>query len=150
MYKEPSEKKPYHFPGITVLVAKQGENDVIAVDKGSLVPDTIPTITKKFTLIRLIGNFVILTQADYDHGNTMNPLKSFDPPLEIRVGYNFDDAMKCRGGYRKLKLAYWDGSEWVIISDAAHEYQILPPSTGQVAEARIHSWAGDPPLGWGK
>jgi hypothetical protein len=149
MIKEPFAKVPYHFPGITVLVPRQSQNDIVAIDKGILNPDKIPVKTGNFSLIRLIGNIVFVNKSDSDLGK-MNPVKTFDPPVEFRVGYNFDDVLKSRGDFRKLKLAYWDGSQWVIISDSAHEYQILPPSTGQVAEARIWSWVGDPPLGWGK
>jgi hypothetical protein len=58
--------------------------------------------------------------------------------------------MESNCDFKQLQLAYWDGSHWVIISDPPHEYHILPPSTGQIAEARIWSWVGDPPLAWGK
>jgi hypothetical protein len=149
MLKEPFAKIPYHFPGITVLVPKQCENDIVAIEKGSLVPNNIPIRTKNFTLIRYIANIVLLTKTDYDMGK-MNPVKTFDPPIEIRVGYNFDDIMKSNCEIKNLKLAYWDGDQWVIISNPSHGYHILPPSTGKVAEARIWSWVGDPPLAWGK
>ena len=149
MRKEPLVKVPYHFPGITVLVPKQNKYDIVAIDKGYLFPNNIPIKTDYFTLIRHIANIVLLTKKDYDEGN-MNPVKTFDPPIEIRVGYNFSDAMESNCDFKQLQLAYWDGSHWVIISDPPHEYQILPPSTGQIAEARIWSWVGDPPLAWGK
>jgi hypothetical protein len=58
--------------------------------------------------------------------------------------------MESKCDIQQLKLAFWDGSQWVILSDASHEYYILPPSTGQIAEAKIWSWTGDPPLAWGK
>ena len=149
MIIEPSDKVPYHFPGITILVPKQKEFDIVAVDKGTLIPDKIPWKTDSFTLIRLIGNIVLIKKADYDQGK-VNIVKTFDPPVEIRVGYSSFDVIQSRGDPQKLKLAYWDGDRWVILNNKSHEYQILPPSTAQVAEAKIWSWAGDPPLAWGK
>ncbi len=135
----------FNFPGITVLVPKQ--SDIVAVEKDLFAPHKIQTVTKPFTLIRQIANIVFYKKTDVEK---TNPVTVFDPPVEIRVGYNIYDVIKTKGKYRKLKLAYWDGSEWVIISNAAHDYHILPPSTGQVAEAKIRHWAGDPAIAWGQ
>jgi hypothetical protein len=134
----------YDFPGITVLVPKQ--SDIVAVDKGSFTPNKIQKVTKPFTMIRQIANIVFYKKADVEK---TQPVTEFEPPIEIRVGYNIYDVIKSHGDHKKLKLAYWDGSQWVIISNAEHDYRILPPSTGQVAEAKIRSWAGDPPVAWG-
>ncbi len=135
----------YDFPGITVLVPKQSE--LVAVDKGSFAPNKIQPVTKSFTMIRQIANIVFYKKADV--GQT-EPVTEFEPPVEIRVGYTLYDVIKTKGNIKKLKLAYWDGSAWVIISNAAHDYHILPPSTAEVAEARIRHWAGDPPIAWGQ
>jgi hypothetical protein len=149
MDKEPFVKVPYHFHGITFLVPKQYENDIVAIDKGSFLPNNIQNKTDNFTLIRHIANIVLYNKIDYDQGK-MNPVKTFDPPIEIRAGYKSTDVKQSNGDINKLKLAYWDGRQWVIISDPSHEFHILPSSTGQIAEARIWSWVGDPPLAWGK
>ena len=149
MLKDPLVKAQYHFPGISVLVPKQHAGDVVAIDKGSLIPDKINMNTDRFTVIRMIGNIVLVNKADYENGK-VNPVTTFDPPVEIRIGYNSFDVMKSNGDHLNLKLAYWDGKGWVIISDGSHEFTILPPSTGQVAEAKLRSWLGDPPLAWGK
>ncbi|MGB8214718.1 MAG: hypothetical protein WCE68_14260 [Anaerolineales bacterium] len=148
MSDEPLVKVPYNFPGITILVPNQNENDIVAINKGSLIPEHFPLRTGNFTMIRLIGNFVLATRAEYEHGE-VNPVMDFDPPVEIRVAYNLGDVMESQGDYKKLKLAYWDGSDWVVLNETEHEYQILPPSTGQIAEAKIRTWVGDPPLAWG-
>lgn len=148
MFQEPLVKAPHHFPGITILIPKQRDNEIVAVVKGSLIPDKIPSKTENFTLIRHVANIVLLTRSDYDRG-LMNPVKSFDPPVEIRVGYHFQDVMKSNGDFRKLVLAYWDGSQWVALSEKDNEFTILPPETAQVAEAKIWSWVGDPPIAWG-
>lgn len=133
-------KVPYHFPGITVLVPKQLE--IEAIDLRPINPGDIPDEDKfGIKVIRCIVNIVLNNRQG-------EPVKTFDPPIELRVGYNFLDVMKSDCNIQKLNLAYWDGEKYVIISNREHEYQILPPSTGQVAEAKIWSWVGDPPLVW--
>ena len=149
MNKEACDKVPYHFHGLTVLVPKQRENELVVMDLGSFLPKNLQTRTENFTLIRIIANMAVFNKADFEN-RKMEPVKTFDPPIEIRVAYNFYDVMESNSDIRQLKLAFWDGSQWVILSDPAHEYQILPPSTAQVAEAKIWSWTGDPPLAWGR
>ena len=150
MNGEPIVKELYHFPGITVIVPKQTENDIVAINQGTLIPGNIPMGTDYFTPIRHITNFVLYNKTDYQKGGR-TPVKKFDPPIEIRVGYNFYDIMESNCDIKQLKLAYWDGSQWKIISDdPLCEYHILPPSTGQVAEAKIWFWEGDPLVVWGK
>jgi hypothetical protein len=100
-------------------------------------------------LIRYIANLACYTRTDYEN-DKREPVITFDPPIEIRVAYNFYDVMESNRDYRQLKLAFWDGSQWVSLSDRSHDYHILPPSTGQVAEAKIWTWAADPPLAWGR
>jgi len=141
--------KAYHFPGISVLVPSQ-EAEVVALDWGIRNPDDIPKKSGDFTLIRYIANIVLFYKDDLDNGIYENPVKKFDPPIEFRIQYNFLDVCKAGCDIHNLKLAYWDGRKWVIISDSSHEYLILPPSTSQVAEAKIWSWIGDPTLAWGK
>ena len=145
MQIEPVGKQAFHYPGITVLVPEQSE--IVAVFEGSDIPKDVPMKTEDFTVIRVIANITMYYRKDVARSD---PVKTFDLPIEIRVGYNLSDLMESNCDVKQLKLAYWDGSRWVIISDAKHEYQILPPSTGQVAEAKIWSWVGDPPVVWGK
>jgi hypothetical protein len=149
MEREPILKVPFHFPGMTVLVPKQANlQDLVAVNLGSLIPDTI--LKNGFPVIRFIANIALITKEDFEHG-IVNPVKDFDPPIEFRVGYNFLDVRKSEGSIEDLKLAFWNGSEWEIVNDnPIYEYQILPPSTGQVAEFKIWHWIGDPAIAWGK
>jgi hypothetical protein len=136
-------RKPYHFPGITAFVPDK--LNVIPVEEK--IPDRIVTDTEEFTMIRLVGNIAFYDPKDIDHAR---PIKTFDPPIELRIGYNIEDLLKNHCDLDSLKLAYWDGSNWIIISDPAYNYHILPPSTGQVAEVTISKWIGDPPIGWGR
>jgi hypothetical protein len=149
MNKEFNEKVAHHFHGITVLVPKERDNEIAVIDMGSYIPHTMRPKTDDFTVIRHIANIVLADKASYEKGR-LEPIMTFNLPIEIRVAYNYYDVMQCDCDINQLKLAFWNGEKWVILSDAAHEYQILPPGTAQVAEAKIWTWAGDPPLAWGK
>lgn len=146
------KKTAFHFPGISIFVPEQRDSDaeIIALDQRALVPDDLPKKSKNFRLIRLIANIVLYHKRDDDRYDLSEPIQDFDPPIEIKVGYNIADIMENKGNFDSLKLAFWNGEKWVIISDPDHEYQILPPGTGQLAEAKIKKWAGDPPVGWGR
>jgi hypothetical protein len=135
-------KFPYHFPGISVIVPN---SMMIAINKGIQDPKSIRAESDGFKLIRIIGNICIFHSDDLK-----NPIKKFDPPIKIRVGYNMQDVMQCEGDINQLKLAYWDGETWVVVSNPEHEYQILPFTTGQIAEFEITTWVGDPPVAWGR
>lgn len=137
------KKKPHHFRGITVFVPEV--LNLIPVEKA--IPARIKPGNTPFQVIRLVGNIVFY---DRDDQAQTHPIQKFNPPIELRVGYKTEDIMQNNGHLDSLKLAYWDGNDWVIISDPAHEYQILPPSTGQVAEVKISEWVGDPPIAWGR
>lgn len=146
MIQEPLAKLEYHFPGITVLVPQQKGDQIVKVINGSL-PDNIPDQQdqpEKFKLIRYIANIALFSKTGIE-----DPVQTFDPPIEIRAGYSINDIMTSNCDYKQLKLAFWDGTKWVIFKESTHEYHILPPDTGLVAEAKIWSWVGDPPIGWG-
>jgi hypothetical protein len=140
-------KETYHFPGITVIVPRQ--LDIVPVDKGH-TPGSIQSMPPQFTLIRYVANIVFYHKTDI-HGE---PVTDFDPPVEFRVGYNFEDLLESKFNNKPLLLAYWDSRatppQWIIVSDDAHEYQLLPSSTGQVAEFKTWYWPGDPAIAWGK
>ena len=136
-------KVEYHFPGITILVPKQIGDQIVEVTNGPF-PDNIPDQPGHFSLIRYIANLALFTET-----GRKDPVLTFNPPIEIRVSYHLDDVMKSNCDLHQLKLAYWDGKAWVILRESTHDYHILPPGTAQVAEARIGSWVGDPPIAWG-
>ncbi|MBW6466335.1 MAG: hypothetical protein K0B06_07530 [Brevefilum sp.] len=145
-------KIPYSFPGITVFVPQQVPEigEIVAIDKKALIPKDLPKKTDNFRLIRVVANIVLYSKRDDDQYDGAKPIKKFNPPLEIRVGYTIEDVVENKGSFKKLKLAYWNGNKWVIFNNTEHEFHILPPDTGQVAEAKIKDWVGDPPIGWGR
>jgi len=146
------EKHPYEtydFPGITLLVPEQVGDQIMAIEKET-IDHEIPGKTPSFTVIRMIANIALVKMREYKENKKTIFVDSFKPPIKLYVGYHFIDLMRGFCKYEELKLAYWDGKEWVLLSDKLHDYLILPPSTGQVAEVTIRSWSGDPPVAWGK
>jgi len=155
MDEETATKKPYHLPDMSVIVTNTESYRIkaIAVDRIDITKLT-GTETPPFTPIRLIANLAIVPEAlaleDY---TPESALRSFEYPIKFHVSYNIQDLFDCAIEGKKLKLAYWNGTKWVLISDDendAFEYRILPPSTAQVAEFTVSDWNGDPPLAWGK
>ncbi len=137
-------KFPVHFNGISVFLP---DTRVEAINKEIDDVTSMMSIeeNRNFNPIRIIGNICI-----YHRGNRNAPLKTFKKAVEFRVQYNFYDVIQCGGDINKLKLAYWDGEKWIVVSDDEHNYQILPPTTAPLAEFTIEEWAGDPPLAWGR
>jgi len=133
------------FDGITVIVPDQtGKTEPIHVEnKMDQIPD-LPKEKGKFRKIRTIANIAVIYE-----GKT---LKKFDPPIELRVVYNYGDLVKVKHNIRDLKLAYWDGEKYVVFTEVDNDYLIHKPTstTGLLAECKIHKWAGDPPIIWGR
>ena len=140
-----TRKKEYHFPGITVLVPPQ----LSGVDIIPIVKDIIPNISQlehiDVNVIRVIANIAFI-QITADKIRT--PATTFEPPVEFRVGYNIQDVMAAGCNFDILCLAYWNGISWIYLNAPQHEYHILPPTTGQVAEFWTDFWPEDPPLAW--
>ncbi len=140
-------KKAYHFHGITVLVPPQNSGiEIIPIDKG-LNPEDWLNKSTNHRIVRMIANIALVERNAY-YDRQLIPVTSFDPPIEFRVNYNFLDVFKSGGDIDALKLAFWDGSAWISISDSYHDYNILPASTGQIGEVVIREWPGDPPIAW--
>ena len=145
---EPRRRDMYHFPGVTVIVPEQVGDQIMPIDKG-LVNTKVFRNSSNFIFIRQIANIAFVKKLGYEPGSSQPYITDFNPPIELRVGYNIDDLVKVGCGVDLLKLAYWDGKDWVILSLGGYPYMILPPSTAQVAEVTIDHWVGDPPLAWG-
>jgi hypothetical protein len=136
-------RRAYPFEGITIIVPDQGDGafEIDVVQKE--IPD-LPRKSNGITLIRPIANIVI------KHGN--QPLKSFKPPVELRVAYRYGDLAKVEHKRSELILAYYDGQKYIKFTEEDNDYLIHKPTstTGLLAECKIHKWAGDPPIIWGR
>ena len=152
MNQELEGQTVFDFPGVTVIVPSQTERPGKAISKDLPHIKSFPN-RSNFTPKRIIANLVILdAAADEKNYTTAEVIRTFGPPIKIHVGYRIDDLFECARLGTELKLAYWDEitKEWVVISTPSNQYRILPPDTAPIAETYIYSWAGDPPLAWGK
>lgn len=127
--------------------------EVTVPDQGkwvSVIEKDMPPLSSmpgnaNFTPIRLIVNLAVV-----DYNNLNSVITSFDPPIELELNYTNG----VLGGFdpteEALKLAYWDGSTWVVFTKKDNYYTLLQSATGGVARLQISSWAGDPPMAWGR
>jgi hypothetical protein len=132
----------YNF-GVTVTVPDQGK--WVSVVEKDMPPLSSMPGNANFTPIRLIVNLAVV-----DYNNLNSVITSFDPPIELEVHYTDQDVSQAVLDGGELKLAYWDGSTWVVFTKAVNQYNLVPQPTGGVAQLQISSWAGDPPMAWGR
>jgi hypothetical protein len=79
-------------------------------------------------------------------------LEEIDPPFELSVRYTRGDLEKAQKAGKDLKLAFWDGTQWVVFTPEKHYFELLPSSQGDGGGhgvVRISRW-GDPNTAWGK
>jgi len=78
-------------------------------------------------------------------------VQEFNPPLELKINYTPADYQFAQKGGKPLRLAFWNGAEWVVFTSEKHQYKLYPKSpasSGGYATVSIRSW-GDPPVSWG-
>ena len=78
--------------------------------------------------------------------------QDFDPPLEMKIRYTAADYEFANQEGKPLRLAFWDGDEWVPFTPEKHQFKLYPnavPSSGGYATVAIRKW-GDPSSAWGK
>jgi hypothetical protein len=131
----------YHIRGISIFIPPQNSGYQLFLEEKLLLNFKGKMWKNPFQLIRQIANIALYRIED---GNKIIETH-FDPPIVLWIGYDTDDLIQAGCDIDRLKFAYWDGNDWVIISLDL----ILPPTTSQVAQVTIQDWAGDPPLAWG-
>jgi hypothetical protein len=72
-----------------------------------------------------------------------SPVQKFSPPMVLRVAIT-DQARARAADTGRLRLAYWDGSEWVLFTKRKHLFHLTP----EYGIAVIRDW-GDPAVAWG-
>ncbi len=150
MNAEPQGLRTYDFPEVTVTVPDQHGTWVKVIQKHMPLGIDMSE-NDAFTPTRLVINLAVVRyEADEKNLQDTDFITSFDPPIRISVAYQFNDLFPPAKSGRTLKLGYWDGHHWVVLSHPSFRFQLLPPSTAPVGEAFISEWAGDPPIGWGK
>jgi hypothetical protein len=97
------------------------------------------------------GRLVINVAAEIE-GSPGSYAGDFNPPLELKVRYTPADYEYANREGKPLRLAFWDGDEWVPFTSEKHQFKLYPnavPSSGGYATVAIRKW-GDPPSAWGK
>jgi hypothetical protein len=132
---------PHLYTGISVIVPDQG--GWVKVIVKDLPPANLPG-TESFTPIRVLANIAV---TEYDDESKI--LTTFNPPIELAAAYLSQDLHQAARHNRPLKLAYWDGVQWVVFTPEEHHFVLLAPTTGAIGKVTISGWAGDPPVAWG-
>lgn len=98
-----------------------------------------------FSPTRLVINLGVV---DADQEDAV--IEYFDPPIKLTIRYKKSDYEDAR---EQLKLAFWDGKQWVPFEKEKHGYTLIEdidgkPENGGKAVVTLSNW-GDPPIAWG-
>jgi len=91
-----------------------------------------------FTPDRIVINLLMKTQGGA-------AATSFSTPFELRIRFTAEDVSKA-GGSEKLKLAYWSGKRWNVLTSSDHKFQVENEDT---LFAELANWPADPPIAVG-
>ncbi len=135
--------KAFNFDqeGVTVTVPDTGKR-IRAVKLPLDRLESMPAKPGGFTPTRLVANIAL-----EDESNPGAYLSQLDKPFEMRFRYTSDDVKQTKTG---LKLAFWDGNEWVVFTKDKHSFELQPDSQGGgYGVVQLSRW-GDPNIAWGK
>jgi hypothetical protein len=134
----------YQNGGVIVTVWPQKNGKKLKAVEKPMPPAADMKGGDRFSPKRLVKNIAIVEEQSPE-----TYLSQFDPPIKIEVEYTPVDLPEQSG--KTLKLAYWDGSSWVVFDETIHRFRLLPADARgrTTGEVYISQWAGDPPIGWG-
>jgi hypothetical protein len=102
----------------------------------------MPAKAGGFQPARLVANIAL-----EDETSPGEYLSQLDEPFELRIRYTPADMKQAKSG---LKLAFWDGTEWVVFTKEKHNFELQPDSQGGgYGVVQLSRW-GDPNIAWGK
>lgn len=143
-----ADKQVFNFDqeGVAVTVPQQDRRiKVVKLPLGQA--DKMVGKPGGFQSDRLVINFAL-----EDEDNPGVYLEEFEPPFELRVRYTRGDLEKAQKAGKELRLAFWDGTQWVVFTREKHQFELQASSQGDgggYGIVRISHW-GDPNIGWGK
>ncbi len=137
----------FNLHGVRVRIAPQEDGrpvDVQGVD-AEVAPEAIHPAVRigtpsEFRLGRYVMNIDLFKSNAAD----------LNPPAQIWVALTAEDLARARSS-DNLKLAYWNGGQWVIFTASKHHFHVVKPdNAGEAgyAVADFMRW-GDPPLAVG-
>jgi hypothetical protein len=124
---------------VAVIVPTQavaGQLSIVRLDLPN--PDKVPPTPNTFIPTRLVVNFEVRKADD------QTLVQQFSPPMVLRVGFNEEELAAAAEG-QELKLAFWDGSRWVVFTKEKHHLELH----STFAIALIRHW-GDPTMAVGR
>ena len=94
---------------------------------------------------RMVINFEVFDLKDPD-----NYLTEFEVPIELWVRFTAEDLKRAKAAEQELRLLFWDGEQWVTMTEEKHGFKLLPEGGSEYEGfgfARLESW-GDPQVMW--
>jgi hypothetical protein len=94
---------------------------------------------------------VVINVALEDEDNPGEFMEAIDMPFELSIRYTRGDLERAQREGGALRLAFWDGSQWVVFTPEKHSFELQPSAQGDggYGVVRISRW-GDPNVSWGK
>ncbi len=137
----------FSLHGVHVRVSPQNDGNAVEVQgvDAELTPEAVhPAIrmgtSSEFRLGRYVMNLELVKPDASD----------IKPPAQIWIALTAEDLARAQT-IDKLKLAYWNGGQWIVFTDVKHHFRIVEPETEGgygYAVAELSRW-GDPPLAVG-
>lgn len=109
--------------------------------------DRMPAAPGGFQPSRVVVNIAL-----EDEDRPGKYLEVIDPPFELRVRYTRGDLESAKKAGGELRLAFWDGSQWVVFTAEKHHFELQPSGNedgGGYGVVLLSRW-GDPNVSWGK
>ena len=100
-----------------------------------------------FTPWRLVINFEM-----EEEDNPGSYISEFEKPLELRIRYTRADHERAEKDGKPLRMAYWDGSDWVVFTAEKHQFKRVPAAdakSGGELVVSLSKWA-DPTIAVGR
>lgn len=123
---------------VVVTVPTQAVRRVLSIVLLDPDPNELPATPNVFEPTRRVINFEV-RESD---GEAL--VQKFSPPMVLQVGIGEDELGLVAAGY-ELKLAYWDGSRWVVFTKEEHQLEFH----SDFAIVLVRHW-GDATVGWGR
>jgi hypothetical protein len=132
-------EKHFEDKGVWVVVPTQARARplrIVELDDSDLAD--MPATPNVFGPDRVVISFQV-----EEEGNGC-PVDGFSPPMVLMVEFAEQDLDLVKQGH-ELKLAFWDGSRWVVFTKEKHQLEMH----SRFAIALIRHW-GDPTVGAGR
>lgn len=141
----PRARKWFRTEG--VVVNYPGLSKAVTMERLKLPAlGALPTVKGGFKPFRLVINFKVM-----DATTQGKIVSDFEPPIEVRFRYTYDDLAMAEKEGKPLSLGDWDGKKWIRYTPETHGLKMVPDPNKKYAGwgiIRVSHWE-DPPQAWG-